>query len=150
MTQLHPPHTSSASDRGASSGRPPRGVRKLAEWVSFRVSASIVVALAGYLAYDAFRANSPIVPIEVTVALDEAARAEQRYVVPVRVRNMGQHALTDVKVRVTHRSPGGENASQDFDIDYLPEASDETVYLLVDRDPREARIEARAVQYRLE
>jgi uncharacterized protein (TIGR02588 family) len=150
VTKLHPPHSSIDSREGSLPHRPPQGVRKLAEWVSFGVSALIVVALAAYLVYDGLRTNGPIVPIEVTVAIDEAARAEARYVVPVKVRNNGRRTLTDVKVRVTHRSGGGEARSEDFDIDYLPEDAQETVYVFVDRDPREAQVEARALQYRLE
>lgn len=149
MTQPSAPHISSHSpDRGEL--HLPHGVRRLAEWVSFGVSAAIVLGLAGYLIYDGLRDGGPVVPVEVSVAFDRATMADERHVVPIRVRNMGVRTLTKVKVEVTHRGRDGSTQTDDFEIDYLPEASHETLYFYLDLPPRDANITAEATQYRLE
>ncbi len=150
MTQISPPDPSTGSMSGRQPPRPPQGARRLAEWVSFGVTAAIVAALAAYLVYDGLRANGPIVPIDVTVAIEKAAVAEGRHVVPIIVHNRGLRTAKDVKVEVTQPGSNGSVESHDFDIDYLPEGASETIFHYLDGDPRVAKIEARAVQYRLE
>ncbi len=150
MTQPNPPNTSIDPPEGSPAPRSQHGARQLAEWVSFGVSALLVLALAAHLVYDGFRANGPIVHVEVIVAIDDAAAADGRHVVPVHVHNKGPRTLPDVKVEVTHQRSDGEKGSHEFDIDYLPEGSHETLYFYVDREPRDANIEAKAVHYRLE
>ena len=128
----------------------PHGPRQFAEWVTFGVSALVVVALAGYLVYDGLREDGPAVPIEVTVQLEQAAPAGERFVVPIEVRNAGRRTLTNVKVEVTQTGAAGSPLTSSFDIDYLPKSSRETLYLYIDAHPRTAKLAARATEYRLE
>ena len=126
--------------------------RRLAEWVSLGISVLLIAALAGYLVLEAVRSRSPYVPVEVRIELDQAHRTAGRFILPVTVKNLGNHTLRDVRVVIALRpgSGGGENKSQDFDIDYLGERAEQRLFVYLDEDPQTLTIEARAAQYRLD
>jgi uncharacterized protein (TIGR02588 family) len=136
----------------AASPRSPRARhRRLAEWVSLGVSVLLIAALAGYLIFEGFRSRSPFVPVEVRIELDQAQRSAGRFILPVTVRNLGNHTLRDVRVVIEHGSPADpEKRGQDFDIDYLGERSEQRLFLYLDEDPKSLSIGARAAQYRLD
>jgi uncharacterized protein (TIGR02588 family) len=132
-----------------------RARRRLAEWVSLGVSVVLIVAVSGYLVYDGVRSRSPFVPVEVRIELDRSQQRAGRHIVPVSVKNLGEHTLRDLRVTVAHRPRNGgdargEKQSQDFDIDYLGERAEQRIFIYLDEDPATLTIEARATQYRLD
>lgn len=141
-------------DSKTATSRPSRRSRRrrLAEWLSLGASVLLIAALAGYLVFEAVRSRSPFVPVEVRIELDRAQRSAGRFILPVTVRNHGNHTLRDVRVVIEHRaaSGDGEMQSHDFDIDYLGERAEQRLFVYLDEDPRTLTIEARAAQYRLD
>jgi uncharacterized protein (TIGR02588 family) len=143
-----------ARNRSTTSKRHAR--RRVAEWVSLGVSVLLIGALSAYLVYQGVSSRSPFVPVEVRIELDRSVQRAGRYVVPVTVKNLGDHTLRDLRVTIEHRRAGGggggggDRESQDFDIDYLGERAEQRIFIYLDEDPRTLTIEARAVQYRLD
>ena len=128
-----------------------RARRRVAEWVSLGVSVILIAAIAAYLVYHGLRPRSPFVPVEVRVEPDRSERRAERYIVPVTVKNLGDHTLRDLRITVEHQPRGGgESQSQDFDIDYICERAEQRIFVYLDEDPKTLTIEARAAQYRLD
>ena len=123
--------------------------RKLAEWVSLGVSIVLIAGIAGMLLFEALRANSPFIPAEAVLQLDQVRQQNGRYILPIEVKNEGHHTLRDVRIEIAY-DVAGEQLRQDFTIDYLGEQSQQTIYVYLDHDPSGLRVEAKPVQYRLE
>ena len=134
--------------RGGVSGRP--AGRKPAEWVTMGLSVVLVLGVAGFLVYEGMNQDSLFVGAEVKVLAEQAVERRGKFVVPVRVENPARRTLKDFKIRVTYQAAGGGPETEDVVIDYVGERASVTVYVYLDRDPRAARVEARAVGYRLE
>jgi uncharacterized protein (TIGR02588 family) len=131
-----------------SRGERPAG-RRLAEWFTLGISTLLVVAVAGILAYEAMRGDSPFVPISVEVMKDEAVKVGQQYVVPVQVQNRGAKTVRDLTLRVKQNG-GREQDGHELRIDYLGEGAEQRVYVYLQSDPREEKLEVRAVAYQVD
>ena len=124
--------------------------RKLAEWVTFAISALLVLAVAGYLAFEATRDDEPTVPIDVRVLSDQGSQKNNGYVIPVEVHNRGRRTLRALQLRLSYLAGDGSEQADDFTIDYLSEQAKQTVYIYLDRQPGESPITVRPVAYQLE
>ena len=128
----------------------PSGGRKLAEWVTMGLSVVLVLGTVGYLVYLGLRGDPPLVPVQITVLADQSREKAGRYVVPVEVRNQGQRTLKNLKVRLSQRTAGGREEAGDLTIDYLGERATATVYVYLNKDPREQPLEVEPSNYQLE
>ena len=127
--------------------------RKLAEWVTLGVSVVLVLGVAGHLLREALEDRPPYIPVTVRVLTEEAGDTGGTFVLPLEVANRGGRTITSLTVRVTTRPADGgaaEPTEIDLTIDYLGEGASERVYVVLDRHPRELRVEARTVSYQLE
>lgn len=134
------------SEKQSASGEWPRG-RKAAEWASLGVSATLVLGVASYLCYEVWRPHSEIIPVTVRPLPGEAGEVPGGYVLPVEVHNGGSNTLHHLKVRVSHRAPGGKDEEQEFTVDYLGERATRRVYVYFDRDPRPLSVTATPLNY---
>lgn len=122
--------------------------RKLAEWVTLTVCATVVFGLAGYLIYAASRGDPEIVTI--SIELQPAQRAGDQYVLPCIVSNQSWRTARGVQLQL-HESPSsGKENTQDAAIDFLAERSQQKVFFILPEDPAGKKLEARAVSYLLD
>ena len=70
------PEAHRQTEHGQRSSRPRRGSSRLtiAEWVSFGISALIIVGLAVFLIVHAFRSDDPFLSCEANLMLDQVRR----------------------------------------------------------------------------
>lgn len=140
-----------SENRQGKSQQHPRGPRHVAEWVSFTLSALLLLSLAGYLVQQGMNENVVAVPVETRVRIDQVQQVGARFIVPVEIHNRGRRTMSDAKIQVTHTpSGGGERQVQDATIDYLGEGSVEQIYVYFDSDPNGQDVRATVLHYRLE
>lgn len=123
---------------------------KLAEWVTLGVSILLVLALGGYLAYQAVRGETPFVPASVTPLIAQAKPEGNRYILPVEVENRGARTVRDFKGELTFRTPDGRWHTREFTIDFLGEHSKEMLYFYLEHPPKDLEILAGPQKYALE
>lgn len=126
------------------------GGRLLAEWITLGVSLLLIFLTAGYLVYDSTRPRDSILPIAVRPLLEDSRQEGGRHILPVEIENGGRRTIRDLNVEVTFLSDAGERKTQEIRIEYLGEHSKQEVYVFIDRDPAEARVEGRVRNYRLD
>lgn len=129
---------------------PRRGPRRLAEWLTFGISAALVLALAGHLAW---RLREPVDDVAFAhVVLRRADVREDggRFALPIEIENPSRRAMRDVLIRV--RRPGPENTRESVDVlvDYLGQRSSQTIYVYSSADPRAGAVDAEAISYRVD
>ncbi len=136
---------------GGEAGKPDRHTgRKLAEWLTLGLSATLVLGVAAFLLYSALQDHPRFVPLEVRVLIEDARESGGHFIVPVEVRNLGRRSLKEITVRFSHASADGTQESGDFVVDHLGEGASHQAYLYLDQDPRAAKPDATASDYQLE
>ena len=121
-----------------------------AEWVSLCASALLILGIAGYLLVEAFQANEPFVPLDVQTRLEEVREVQGRFILPVHITNRGGRTLRDLKIELQAHPEAANPQTTDLVIDYLGEGSEQIGYFYFDRHPRELKVNARALSYRVE
>ena len=89
-----------------------------AEWTVFGVGAALVLATAGYLAYDAIAVQQT--PPSLKVWLGESMDAADGFQVPVVVENLGTQAAQSVRVRVEAKSDDGATQRAELILEHVP------------------------------
>lgn len=118
------------------------------EWAVFALSAVLVAATAGYLAYDAIRGEEipPLLSVEIGKP-EPRAGAGGGWSVPVTVRNDGHETAEGVRVEVTLESPGSPPETADFDVAFVPRESEREGWVTFKGDASRGRLTGRAVGY---
>lgn len=123
--------------------------RLLAEWISFGISLLLILALTGFLVFEALQRHDKALPIEIEVETRQITQAGGQYVLPVRVRNTGHRTMRKLIVRVGFEGPGAPSPME-IDMEYLGENSEQTIHCYTDADPRQWRVWARPLVYLLD
>jgi uncharacterized protein (TIGR02588 family) len=118
------------------------------EWVVFALSAVLVAATVGYLAYDAVRRDDapPLLSVEIGQA-EPRAGSQGLWRVPVTVRNRGHETAEGVRVEVTLETPGSPPETADFDVVFVPRESKREGWVTFRGDPSRGRLTGRAIGY---
>lgn len=116
------------------------------EWAVFALSAVLVAATVGYLAYDAILSEEipPLLTVEVGKPESGAGGG---WSVPVTVRNDGHVTAEGVRVEVTLETPGSPPETADFDVAFVPRESKREGWVTFRSDPSRGRLTGRAVGY---
>jgi uncharacterized protein (TIGR02588 family) len=130
--------------------RPARGPRRLAEWVTFGLSLTLVLALSAHLVWRMREPVTDVVDARVAPRFDRVVQQEGRFVLPLEVTNPGGRTIRDVQVRIEYRMPGDERRSLDVLVDYLGQSSEQVIYAYFRDDPRALSIHAEAISYRVD
>jgi uncharacterized protein (TIGR02588 family) len=123
-----------------------RGPRRLAEWLSFGVSLTLVLSVVGYLFWRLREPATDNVLVQVSLQLDRASEQQGRFIVPIRVKNPGFRTLRDLQVRVDYRQQG-EPRSLDVLVDYVGQSAEQLVYVYFDQNPSTLSVRAEAISY---
>lgn len=89
------------------------------EWTVFAVSLALVLAVAGFLLYDAF-GGAPPGPPRLVVRPGEPRPEGDMLTVPVVVENTGEQAAEQVLVVVAVRQAGGGEETAELTFDLIP------------------------------
>jgi len=121
------------------------GVKSRWEWVAAAVSTALVLAVVGYLLYDAVA--RPQTPPAVAVAADTALRSDGLWLVEFRAANRGHQTAAAVKVEGELMRGDSSVETSEAVLDYVPGRSVRHGGLFFRHDPRAYRLELRALGY---
>ncbi|HVH11935.1 MAG TPA: TIGR02588 family protein [Longimicrobium sp.] len=126
---------------GVASG----GVKSRWEWVAAAVSTVLVLAVVGYLLYDAVA--QPRTPPAVTLQADTVLKADGLWVVRFRAHNQGHATAAAIHVQGALMEGDRTIETSDAVLDYVPGESVRHGGLFFRADPRAYRLELRAHGY---
>lgn len=127
-------------DGGEGGGR-----RSRWEWVAAAVSTALVLAVVGYLLYDAVA--RPRTPPSIQVAADTVLRSGDLWLVEFRAANAGHETAAAVKIEGELMQADSSVESSEAVLDYVPGRAVRHGGLFFRRDPRAYRLELRAHGY---
>jgi uncharacterized protein (TIGR02588 family) len=141
------------SRRGAASGGEDsrdedggtHGAQSRWEWIAAVASSLLVLAVVGYLLYDAVA--RPDTPPAMEVRADTVLRAGGVWLVEFSVHNRGHRTAADVHVQGELREGERTVESGEAAVDYVPGESVRRGGLYFRADPRAYRLELRASGY---
>jgi len=121
------------------------GVKSRWEWVAAAVSTALVLAVVGYLLYDAVA--RPRTPPSVQVRADTVLQADGLWLVRFQARNRGHETAAALKVEGELMQGDSSVETSEAVLDYVPGRSVRYGGLFFRRDPRAYRLELRAHGY---
>ncbi|MDP9369045.1 MAG: TIGR02588 family protein [Chloroflexota bacterium] len=102
-----------------------RDDRSVAEWITFAISAALILGVVGLASYlYVSGGNSPPI-IETETLVDELRRANDEYYLPIAVTNVGDETAEQVQIQVRLAPGAGQPETSEFMIQFL--AGGETV-----------------------
>lgn len=118
------------------------------EWAVAALGAVVLLAVLGFLAWDAWRLDhSPPDPrLSVEQVLEQPG---PRYLVIVRAQNNGSQAAASLKITGRLRSGGSTVESSDTEFQYLPGASKRRAGLFFTHDPHRGELTLSVDSYQL-
>jgi uncharacterized protein (TIGR02588 family) len=115
------------------------------EWVAAAVSTALVLAVVGYLLYDAVA--RPRTPPSIRVAADTVLQSGGLWLVEFRATNGGHETAAAVKIEGELMQADSSVESSEAVLDYVPGRSVRHGGLFFRHDPRAYRLELRAHGY---
>ena len=115
------------------------------EWLIGGISAALVVALLGYLAYRGLATDGR--PPEFAVAVEKIDRLGERFHVSVAVSNSGGATAAGVIVRATLGEQGELIETGEIEFDYLPAGSTRRGAFVFANDPASRELELSVLGY---
>ena len=115
------------------------------EWVAAAVSTALVLAVVGYLLYDAVA--RPRTPPSIRVAADTVLQSEGLWLVEFHATNGGHETAAGVKIEGELMQADSSVESSEAVLDYVPGRSVRRGGLFFRNDPRAYRLELRAHGY---
>lgn len=122
-----------------------KGRKNTLEWAVFGISAAILVALVGFLIYDAMRGGSDAPDISVTTG--SVIPRGQHFAVPVIVTNRGGQTAEGLRVEIALVRDGQDVEVSEVTFAFVPRASHREAWALFRNDPRQFKIEARGIGF---
>lgn len=114
--------------------------RSLPEIATLTVSAALVVFLAGFLGWHGLFVKRRPPALKASVLVEKARQsATLEWTLPVEIRNEGDFPLQALRVAVELIDADGARRTVNVDLPYLAERASETVFVLSQTDPRQAR-----------
>lgn len=121
------------------------GAKSRWEWVAAAASTVLVLAVVGYLLYDA--AARPRTPPSIQVAADTVLQADGLWLVEFRATNHGHETAAAVKIEGELTRAASSVETSEAVLDYVPGRSVRHGGLFFRNDPRAYRLELRALGY---
>lgn len=115
------------------------------EWAVFTFGMASVVAILGFLIWDAAtaRGGAP----ELHVELGSPVPGSSGFTVPVTVRNQGDETAEGVLVVVTLDLAGGPHETAEIEMAFVPRRSQREGWVTFRSDPRQGHLSGRAMGY---
>jgi uncharacterized protein (TIGR02588 family) len=116
------------------------------EWVAAAIGAALVIAVIGFMAYQAIAARADLYP-RISVSVDTIIGYGDGYIVEFRAENTGSATVAGLLVKGRISSDTGVVEESEVTIDFVPPKSRQRGGLLFTEDPRAYRLEVRPAGY---
>ena len=116
------------------------------EWLVFAMSLVVIAGFIGVLVYAAFMTKDA--PASLRVFLGEPRKEQSHFIVPVLVQNRGGAAAAAVRIEGVLDS-GSTVERRGFELAYAPGGSSRHGEVSFSSDPREGRLNGRAIGFEL-
>lgn len=125
----------------------PSPARTTVEWITLGISVLIVAAVIGLIIYAYVTQGSTPPVIDASAPVDRVRQVQDRYYLPVEVRNSGGQTAKDVRVAISLTTPDGKTETAEVLIDFL--AGEETAHAtaVFTRDPRQGTVAVGVISY---
>ena len=114
------------------------------EWSVFALSAVLILAVIGYLAYESTTIGTA--PPDIHLQIGPAEARSGYFAVPIEATNKGDQTAEGVHIEVVLKS-GGKEEKGDFEIQFLPRRGSREAWVTFQSDPRNGTLEARVLGY---
>lgn len=127
---------------------PQDSARTPAEWITFGIASSILLAVAGLVVYSwvTERDRPPVLTIQQA---GEIREAEGQFYVPFEISNTGGETVESVQVSAELTANGQLQEGGDQRIDFLSGGETEEGAFIFRRDPRRGTLRLRVASYTL-
>jgi uncharacterized protein (TIGR02588 family) len=115
------------------------------EWAVVALGMVVVLAMAGFLAWDAASGDGSAP--DLRVELGRPVPRSGGFAVPVTVHNLGDITAEGVHVEVTLEKPGAAPEQAGLDIAFVPRGSRRHGWVTFESDPAAGRLSGRATGY---
>lgn len=115
------------------------------EWVIAALSAVLVLALAGFIAFEALSRTGS--EPRVALAVERTLAIAEGYAAKIQVRNDGHVTISDVVIEGAISLDDGETQTASVTLDYLPAGSDTEIGLGFSQEIDPERLALRIVGY---
>ncbi|MBX5445196.1 hypothetical protein [Sphaerobacter sp.] len=133
-------------ETAAQQERPDPG-RTTVEWITLGISLLIVATVIGLIVYAYVTRGSTPPIIDASAPVDRVRQVQDRYYLPIEVRNSGGQTAKDVRVAISLTTPDGRTETAEVLIDFL--AGDETAQAtaVFTHDPRQGTVTVGVISY---
>jgi uncharacterized protein (TIGR02588 family) len=115
------------------------------EWTVAAVGIAVVLATAGFLAWDAASGDGSAP--DLRIELGRSIPRSGGFAVPVTVHNLGGVTAEGVHIEVTLETPGAAPEQAGLDIAFVPRSSRRHGWVTFESDPAAGRLSGRATGY---
>lgn len=122
-----------------------KGRKNTLEWVVFGISAAILVALVGFLIFEAITEESDAPRISITTGA--VIPRGEHFAVPVVVTNRGGQTAEGLNVEIALVRDGQDVEVAAVTFAFVPRASHREAWALFRNDPQQFKIESRAIGF---
>jgi uncharacterized protein (TIGR02588 family) len=125
-----------------------RQPRKLAEWITFLISLSILALIVG-LVLHSWRIDSDEPPILQVTETSEVREIKGKFYVPFSILNAGGETAEAVQIVGEMQTNGQVEQVGEQQIDYLSAGEKQEGAFVLSRDPRQEKFNMRIASYKL-
>ncbi|BAY86421.1 hypothetical protein NIES267_59280 [Calothrix parasitica NIES-267] len=123
--------------------------RTIAEWVTFSMASSILVAVVGLVSFTWIKQPAQKPPVLVVNSNKPLRKFNGQYYVPFELVNRGGQTAASVQVKAELRINGKVEETGEQQIDFLSRREKETGAFVFSQNPEEGELILRVASYKL-
>lgn len=123
--------------------------RTIAEWVTFSVASSILIAIVGLVSFTWIKQPAQKPPVLVINNNKPLRKLNGQYYVPFEVVNRGGQTAASVQVKAELRINGKVEETGEQQIEFLSRKEKETGAFIFSQNPEEGELILRVASYKL-
>ncbi|MDY6898652.1 MAG: TIGR02588 family protein [Cyanobacteriota bacterium] len=123
--------------------------RTIAEWITFSVASSILIAVVGLVSFTWIKQPAQKPPVLVINSNKPLRKLDGKYYVPFEVVNQGGETAASVQVKAELRINGKVEETGEQQIEFLSRKEKETGAFIFSQNPEKGELILRVASYKL-
>lgn len=121
--------------------------RSTAEWVTLAISVTLVFGLVALTIFNELKSSAEPAIIGVEFVTEEIWQANERYYLPLSIRNHGGEPASDVTVEITLIPEDGEEQTGEVTITFLDVNETSSSVVTFDSDPTQGELSVSSLSF---